>query len=473
MNSRFPSFLAWAEKSPGGILFAVTSGVSPSVAPIIPEAVKEFGGGRRGAFLLLRYVFIIAACYLVIYAVPDGETVPTSTAVMIALALASNVLLSLGTSPALFAWYVEAPVLVADALWVSWALHTTGAMGAEFLLLYVFVLFASVVGRNLLAVLIGCTVVAILHAYFAWDPAAAPIHTLLRICFFFSVALFYGTVLTEIRRERRRADKGYSWARELRSEVAKRTMELEQLYHEARAANHVKDEFVAAMSHELRTPIHIILGYTDILTERDSTESSSEIGQRIRAAAVQLQRLVDGVLALGRTPDGQVPLDVAPVFLPAFVEDVRRRERPMPARGVSVQWQIDRQLPTIETDSAKLAVILENLIDNALKFTMAGHVTVTAQDDPTEERVVFRVDDTGPGIDSLELSQLFEPFHETRPAPDGHPAGVGLGLAIVKRYVTLLDGDIVIESTPGTGTTICVTIPYARAREYVSQPHAA
>src|SRR5262249_23282960 len=96
---------------------------------------RHLGGGRKGLFLLLRYLFIVAASYLLIFQAPAVTATP---ALMIAVALASNVALSMLPPAYVFSWYVEAPVMVADTLWVSWALHSTGTTGQEFFLLYFF-----------------------------------------------------------------------------------------------------------------------------------------------------------------------------------------------------------------------------------------------------------------------------------------------------------------------------------------------
>ena len=110
-------------------------------------AERHFGGGRKGLFLTLRYLFIIAASYLIIFHAPH-ENVGPMQALMIALALASNLAISLMRVETLFSWYVEVPIITADTLWVSWALMSTGAIGGDFFLLYVFVLFLAATGGN-------------------------------------------------------------------------------------------------------------------------------------------------------------------------------------------------------------------------------------------------------------------------------------------------------------------------------------
>ncbi len=183
---------------------------------------RHLGGGRKGLFLLLRYVFIAAASYLVLL---NQTGVDPSHAVMIAVALASNVALSVVSPAMVFSWYVEAPVLIADTLWVSWALHSTGAGGKEFLLLYFFVLSLAALGESLLLVLLGSTLLSVANLYIeGWHP-----NNLIQVVFFYTVALFYGYVIKEIKDERQRADRGVQWVRELEAMVEERTVELSRL----------------------------------------------------------------------------------------------------------------------------------------------------------------------------------------------------------------------------------------------------
>jgi len=184
---------------------------------------RHLGGGRKGLFLLLRYVFIAAASYLVL--LQEDRLEPTN-ALMIAAALSSNVALSLVSPSLVFSWYVEAPILIADTLWVSWALHSAGAAGQEFFLLYFFVLSLAAIGESLLLVLFGSTVLSLINLYIeGWHPT-----NLIQVVFFYTVALFYGYVIKEIKSERQRADRGVLWVRQLEAKVEERTRELSRLY---------------------------------------------------------------------------------------------------------------------------------------------------------------------------------------------------------------------------------------------------
>ena len=422
------------------------------------ENFKHLGGGRKGLFLLLRYMFIIAASYLLLFQTPE-RSASASIALMIAAALASNLLFSLTPAEYLFSWYLEAPILVADTLWVSWALHATGAAGQEFFLLYFFVLFFAMLGETLPLLLLGSTLVSAANVYltpaaFMWSSSQ-----ILRIVFFYMVALFYGHVLGRIRHEQDRADRGFAWARELEAKVAERTAELQRLYDQSLEASRLKSEFVANMSHELRTPLHIIMGYGDMLLDADvAGVDRVRMIEGIRQSSRSLLQLVDDVLDLRKLEAGKMPVAFQRVALDRFMDDFRARERvPLSAR-VSLTWDIAPGLPAIETDPAKLTVILDNLVNNAIKFTTTGTITVGARCARDASRVVFRVEDTGTGIAPEQHAAIFEPFHRIEGDGDRNYGGAGLGLAIVSRYVTLLGGHITVRSQRGVGTTFEVAL---------------
>ncbi|MFN8545584.1 MAG: HAMP domain-containing sensor histidine kinase [Candidatus Binatia bacterium] len=428
------------------------------------EEFRHLGGGRKGVFLLLRYVFIIAACYLILVHAPKEGLGPMQ-GLMIAAALGSNVVLGFIAPETLFAWYIEAPIITADTLWVSWALQSTGAIGGDFFLLYVFVLFLAATGGNLVMVGLGSILVSAANLYFVQQTVALTSPVMLRVAFFFSVALFYGHVVTETRQERLRADKGFEWARSLEAKVAERTAELRRLYEEAQAASRAKSEFVANMSHELRTPLHIIIGYADILRDAETRTRGGEQDQairRIREAAAGLLHLVDGVLEIGKLDAGRVEVNHEVVALPNFLEGLRQEERLPLAPGVELGWDIEAGLPPIETDVAKLAIILNNLVNNAIKFTRAGRIVVRVR--RSADAATFTVEDTGPGIAPTQLQTIFEPFQQGEGVTKGPYGGVGLGLAIVKGQAALIGADVNVESQVGHGTRFTVTVPLTPRR---------
>jgi signal transduction histidine kinase len=148
------------------------------------------------------------------------------------------------------------------------------------------------------------------------------------------------------------------------------------------------------------------------------------------------------------------------VRLDRFMETLQLRARPSPAAGVVLDWQIAPDLPLVETDPEKLSTILDNLINNAIKFTDSGRITVRVNDAPGAECVELRIEDTGPGIPEEYLPSIFEPFRQVDGTPSRRHGGAGLGLAIVHRYVGLLGGRIEVHSRLGVGSAFVVSLPY-------------
>ena len=444
-----------ADHSEAVIALPTTTGVAASFA--------HLGGGRKSLFILLRYLFIIAASYLLIFGTAPGAFgVPQ--AFMVAAALASNVALSLVRQEVVFAWYVEAPVLIADTLWVSWALHSTGTIGQEFFLLYFFVLFLAAVGENILMMLVGSTLISVANVYFADPPLWTSAH-LLRIVFFYAVALFYGNVLAEIKRERQRADKGFAWAKTLEEKVAERTEELHRLYTEAQGANRLKSEFIATMSHELRTPLNIIMGYTDLLLCGEFGTLTAEQADTLRTITKrqqQLLELINATLDLGRLEAGKMELELSHVDLPdllRLLQNETRAEFTNP--HVQLIWEVDPDLPPLYTDQAKLKTVLKNLIGNAAKFTERGSITIEAHSRGNAVEVLVR--DTGIGIPKDKQAVIFELFRQGDASSTRRFGGVGIGLYIVRRWLDMMGGEISVESTAGHGSTFHVSLPVSSA----------
>jgi signal transduction histidine kinase len=421
---------------------------------------RHLGGGQKGVFLLLRYLFIAAAAYLIIFE-NQGARLPATYGVMIAAALASNVALSFISSDVVFSWYVEAPVLIADTFWVSWALHSTGTTGQEFFLLYFFVLCLAALGESLAMVLLGSTVVSAANLYFSAAPSLWTSPNLLRVVFFYTVALFYGHVISQIRYERQRATKGLAWARELEAKVAERTRQLQQLYDQAQAASRLKSEFLATMSHELRTPLVAILGYTELILEGAFSASADEQAEALRCVrrrSRELLELIDSTLDVSQLEAGTLPIAVTTVDAKALLETVRPDTESLAAKpNVRLEWDVPPSLPVLHTDPTKLKIILKNLIGNAMKFTAEGKVAVQAH--PHASGVEIAVSDTGIGIAPELLPVIFEPFRQGDGSTTRRYGGVGLGLYIVRRLADLLEARVTVESQPGHGSTFRVWLP--------------
>src|SRR2546427_520666 len=239
-------------------------------------------------------------------------------------------------------------------------------------------------------------------------------------------------------------------------------LESANLVNELRTANTLREEFTATMSHELRTPLNVIIGYNDLQRDGPFGDLSPEhldTLNRIHEQAVQLLDLIQATLDVGRLERGLMTVDLREVR----VDDVLKRvfsslPRAWRKSTVELRWRVDPTVPGMRTDQTKLHVILRNLVHNALKFTEAGLVTVTATADGDGQRVHFVVQDSGAGIAAQDLTVIFEMFRQAS-GRDPAISGAGLGLYIVKRLVTLLGGEIDVLSAPGRGASFRVHLP--------------
>jgi signal transduction histidine kinase len=153
-------------------------------------------------------------------------------------------------------------------------------------------------------------------------------------------------------------------------------------------------------------------------------------------------------------------VDPEPAVLDRFAHRLQHKPHLPPADGVELVWRIPPALPVIETDPGRLTMVLDNLINNAIKFTAAGRIIVSIHGEPESEQVRFRVEDTGKGIAESDLRTIFEAFRQVDTSFTRSHDGVGLGLTIVEKYVDLLGGRVEVRSQLGAGSCFVVTLPY-------------
>jgi signal transduction histidine kinase len=238
-------------------------------------------------------------------------------------------------------------------------------------------------------------------------------------------------------------------------------MEGARLVRALEASDRVKTDFLANMSHELRTPLNVIIGYNDLLLEGafdPLTAEQSGTLVRVQRSARELLELVTTTLELSRSDARSLPLQLHDVRIDSVIDDLIQEMRAVPRKpGVRLVWNAPKTLPPVSTDRRHLKIILKNLIENAVKFTDRGRVTVEAVEQ--DDGVLVRVIDTGIGISSRDLERVFEPFHRSDSPAVQRQGGVGLGLYIVHRLVHGLGGRIDVQSVVDRGSTFSVWIP--------------
>jgi signal transduction histidine kinase/putative methionine-R-sulfoxide reductase with GAF domain len=237
-------------------------------------------------------------------------------------------------------------------------------------------------------------------------------------------------------------------------EIARKSRELE-------IASQHKSQFVASMSHELRTPLAAMLGYAELLIEGiygTLPEKSTPIVTRIQSNGKHLLGLINTVLDISKIEAGQFKLNLTEYALGNVIETVRVATESL-AAGKKLQFKTDvaKGLPNALGDEQRLTQVLLNLVGNAIKFTDAGEVRITAG--VANGHFALSVSDTGPGIPPQERDRIFEQFHQVGSSITKTKGGTGLGLAIAKQIVEMHGGRIWVESTLGQGSTFRMELP--------------
>ena len=243
--------------------------------------------------------------------------------------------------------------------------------------------------------------------------------------------------------------------------------EIQDKSRQLEVASQHKSQFLANMSHELRTPLNAILGYTELMADGiygELPEKTMDVLKRLESNGRHLLGLINDVLDLSKIEAGQLVLDLSDYSLEDIAQTVRSTLEPLAAdKKLAFKVEVSPKLPAGYGDGRRLTQVLINLVGNAIKFTDAGEVVITAG--ATDGSFHLSVRDTGPGISATDRAKLFQEFQQADNAITRKKGGTGLGLAISKRIVEMHGGKIWVESQVGQGSTFSFTVPVRVERQ--------
>ncbi|MEM9485426.1 MAG: CHASE2 domain-containing protein, partial [Cyanobacteria bacterium P01_F01_bin.116] len=249
-----------------------------------------------------------------------------------------------------------------------------------------------------------------------------------------------------------------------RTKLAQQNLRLEEEKIRAEAASQAKSQFLAKMSHEFRTPLNAILGFTQLMDQDPAlTTQQKKSLDIINLSGEHLLNLINDILEISKIEANRVVLHETNVDLYSLLDMLKAMlESKALAQGLKLHFERDSNVPQFVTaDEGKLRQVLINLLDNAIKFTQTGSITLRLSEIDREHSKIllhFEIEDTGPGIADEEISTLFEIFTQGKVGKTFFD-GVGLGLPISQQLVKLMGGDITVTTALHRGTTFQFDIP--------------
>ena len=407
---------------------------SPSAAL---SAATHFGLPLKASIILIRWPVVLICSYLLLF--PSGEYLSAIILnTFVVLFVVSNVAINFLDDSWFTSWSFYYPLVIADTIVLTLSLIINGTADSEFYLICFLVIISSCIvdGAKLRAAVAILATIIYATLLFISPQVMRPAE-FLRLPFLFVVSLFYGYFTQFIRIEKAHREQ-------------------------AEFTSRARKEALDIVSHELRTPLNLIGGYAQVLKDRTLGEVNAKqeeaLGKILRQSD-NLLSTVNSVLDMARIEAGEISVAREQIVLADFLQGLRIYFDASLAKPLSMRWSIPPELPSIQSDRAKLTIVLQNLINNAIKFTDHGEIQVSARHSGDNKSVEIEVKDSGIGIPQEALPVIFEKFRQADNSSTRNYGGVGLGLHIVKAFTEALGGSVAVASQPGKGSTFTLSLP--------------
>jgi len=244
--------------------------------------------------------------------------------------------------------------------------------------------------------------------------------------------------------------------------------ELELSNKKLTAMYELQKEFTSTVSHELRTPLASIKTAIDLVVRKmvgDITPEQEEVLGRAKKNVDRLKRLIDDILDLTKMESGKLQMNFVINNLNQVISETIDVQKDVAAsRGLYIKLELDDKLPPVPFDSDRITQVMNNLLNNAIKFTKTGGITISSVNKVDSNHVVIAVKDTGRGIAQSWMPKVFEKFQQMESKESNEEGGTGLGLAICRQIVERHGGKIQVESQEGVGTTFSFILPIQERR---------
>lgn len=248
---------------------------------------------------------------------------------------------------------------------------------------------------------------------------------------------------------------------------AKNNAQLELLKQEKEKAENLaklKAEFLNQVSHELRTPLAVIIGYIECITDGlygEIENKHQEILQVVAKQSSHLKNMIDQILIYSRLEAAKQPLRIDELPLNNLITEMRETfDFLCRQKGLELHWSLPHGQITIRSDAVRVKEVISNLIQNAVKYTDRGSITVRVTALSKSDSISVEVEDTGMGIAEHQLTSIFDPFMQAhKTSSENSRGGIGLGLSIVKKHVEQIKGTISVRSELGKGSMFTVVLP--------------